>query len=148
MDRQEAERRDRVLRAYFEGRDWDDNGEFQLKRDLVMGDLLPEFPFVVDDEWEVRGGHTDEGRGDLVFTDGAGNFAVVEVKWIDGGTDGGSGKTRRRAKRGKRRKVEEQALEYGEFWAARAGTAARIDAYLFTNEVGLMLMGRVEEGAE
>lgn len=148
MDRKEAERRDRILRAYFEGRDWDDNGEFQLKRDLVMGDLLPDFPFVVDDEWEVRGGHSNKGCGDLVFADDAGGFAVVEVKWVDGGTDGGSGRTRRKSKRKKRRGVEGQAMQYARLWAARVGVGVRIEAYQFTNEVGLKHMGWVEEGAE
>jgi len=148
MNSQEAERRDRVLRAYFEGRDWDDNGEFRLKRELVMGDLLPDFPFVVDDEWEVRGGHTNKGRGDLVFADGEGGFAVVEVKWVDGGTDGGRGSTRRAAKRKKRRKVEDQALKYARLWAARIGVGTRVDAYLFTNESDLVHVGQVSDGTE
>jgi len=126
-----------------EGRDWDDNGEFSLKRKLVTGDYLPEFPFLVDDEWEYMPGRTDMGRGDLVFTDGEGNFAVVEVKWVDGGTAGGRGTTRRAAKRKKRRKVEDQALNYARLWAGKVGGGVRVDAFLFSNELGLVHLGRV-----
>lgn len=49
-------------------------------------------------------GHPDQGRGDLVFTDGAGRYTVVGVRVIDGGNGGGSGKTTRRKRTQKRRK--------------------------------------------
>jgi len=69
--------------------------------------LLPDYPYVIEDEWEVEPGRTDRGRGDLVFTDGAGCFAVVEVKWLDLESTGRTGTTKRTSNRKKRRAVEE-----------------------------------------
>ena len=82
--------RDVVLRAFFAGKDWDENPEFKLKRALVLNvpAELSRFSFLVDDEWEVEPGNTNLGRGDLLFTDGEGAFAVVEVKFIDLGRPG------------------------------------------------------------
>ena len=136
MDLDEAKRRDAVLRGYFMGRNWDGPGEFQLKRALVMEghDALESFPYLVDDEWEVSPGHTNKGRGDLVFTDGRGAWATVETKWIDGGTDGGSGKTRRKSRRTKRRKVEAQALEYASLLAYFRADVEQVRPFLHTNE--------------
>ena len=50
MDRVEAVRRDKVLRAYFDGKDWDENDEFVLKRELIGRSemLLPDFPWLRD----------------------------------------------------------------------------------------------------
>lgn len=133
MDRTEAENRDRVLHAFFEGKVWDRNDEFLLKRSLVLNrsELLPTFPFVVDDEWDVVPGKTDQGRGDLVFTDGAGCFAVVEVKFIDLGR---SGPTARSKRTGSRKKVVEQAMDYAHLLYARHGADAKVEAFSFTNE--------------
>ena len=136
MDLDEAKRRDQVLRDYFEGRDWDGPGEFQLKRLLAKDrhEALAPYPFLVDDEWEVSPGQTNKGRGDLVFTDGQGRWATVETKWIDGGTDGGSGKTRRRSKTKKRRKVEDQALEYASLLAHFRDDVDEVQPFRHTNE--------------
>ena len=51
MDQAEAQRRDRVLRAFFEGKDWDQNDEFMLKRAMVLNsrEWLPAHPFVIDE---------------------------------------------------------------------------------------------------
>jgi hypothetical protein len=35
MDKAEIQRRNQVLRAYFKGRDWDENNEYNLTRHLV-----------------------------------------------------------------------------------------------------------------
>lgn len=136
MDVDEAQRRDKVLRAYFEGRDWDGPGEFRVKRSLAIEghEALSSFPYLVDDEWEISLGQTNKGRGDLVFTDGRGNWATVETKWIDGGTDGGSGKTRRGSRRKKRRKVEEQAILYASLLAHFRDDVVEVRAFLHTNE--------------
>lgn len=69
MDRLELQRRNRVLRDYFEGRDWDENNEYALKRHLVLNSdrLLPAYPLLVDDEWEVEPNRDQAGRGDLLF---------------------------------------------------------------------------------
>ena len=140
MDEAEAQRRDVVLRAYFEGRDWDDAGEFGLKRNFVSSslELLPELPYLVDDEWEVSPGHTQAGKGDLVLTDGQGTFAAVEVKLIQGGVFGGSSKNRRGTQRKKRRKVEKQAVTYASVLRRRLPGAVVVRAFIWTNEGGLV----------
>ncbi|MEJ2251710.1 MAG: hypothetical protein P8Y70_18055 [Candidatus Lokiarchaeota archaeon] len=43
-------------------------------------ELLNKYKFVYDYEWEVIPGRTNEGIGDLVFTDGKSNFLIVECK--------------------------------------------------------------------
>ncbi len=145
MDRAEAEHRDRVLRAYFDGRDWDESPEFLLARQLVREghELLLHFPLLVDYEWEVAEGFSQLGRGDLVFSDGEGDFAVVEVKHVEGGRWGGTGRNRRTSMRKKRRKVEEQALGYALAWQLRHANPEGTRAFLFTNESGLVLLGTV-----
>ena len=133
MDRAEAQRRDGVLRAFFDGKDWDDNDEFKLKRRLVLAsaELLPAFPFLVDDEWDVVPGHTNHGRGDLVFTDGEGSYAVVEVKFIDLGRSGHTARVKRTKSRGL---VVEQARKYARVVARRESATGIVVAYTFTNE--------------
>ena len=130
-----AAQRDRVLRAYIAGRDWDANPEFRLIRALVSGGdpLLEGFPLVYDYEWEVEPGRSNSGRGDLIFTDGEGAFAIVEVKYIDNDR---SGSTARSKRTGSRKLVLEQAIRYAaEFRQTAAGTGALVVAFTFTNEV-------------
>ena len=130
---EEAARRDRVMRAYFLGKDWDRNEEFQLKRRLVCEShrLLPAFPFLVDDEWEVVSGMTNLGRGDLLFTDGACRFAVVEVKFIDVGRTGHTARVKRTRSRGL---VIEQARTYARAMVERLGQPGLVRAFTWTNE--------------
>ncbi|MCU0569897.1 MAG: hypothetical protein MUF49_25410 [Oculatellaceae cyanobacterium Prado106] len=141
----DIESRHKVLCTYFEGRDWDRNGEYVLKRELVLmrEQLLPNYPYVIEDEWEVEPGRTDKGRGDLVFSDGMGRFAVVEVKWLDlldheQSESTRNGDTRRVSNRKKRRKVEKQALEYAKAYEETQlredVTVLQVEAYLFTND--------------
>lgn len=141
MKHDEILHRDKVLHSYFYGRNWDGNDEYMLKRNLVLNRniLFPQYPYVVEDEWDVIDSRTDLGRGDLVFTDGNGCFAVVEVKWID--LDGlvRGGNTRRESNRKKRRKVEEQAIEYANSYRAKLNSdkliiVKFIEAFYFTNE--------------
>ena len=141
MKRSEIERRNRLLRNYFDGRDWDAVGEYGLKRELVLNSsqLLPNYSFVIDDEWEVEPGRSDQGRGDLVFTDGQGNFAVVEVKYLDlpskdSPISNRSGKKRRESNREKRRQVEAQAPKYAKRLREKLGITESVAAYYFTNE--------------
>jgi hypothetical protein len=131
MDRHQIEHRDRVLRAYFDGRNWDENAEFILKRQLVKHSiqLLPKYPYVIDDEWEVEAGRTDKGKGDLVFTDGNGYFAIVEVKWIDLESTGRTSSSRRTHKR---QLVEAQAIDYASSYAQQS--SGKVEAFVFTNE--------------
>lgn len=147
----ETKHRDRVLRAYVEGRTWDNEpgSEFNLVRKLVMQGhpLLEPFPYLVDYEWEVEGGFSDEGRGDLVFSDGQGNYATVEVKVVQGGRRGGSGSTTRNARRKKRRKVEAQAWDYALVWQKRQEDARTTKSFLYTNELELFELGVVNDEA-
>ncbi|WP_239112898.1 hypothetical protein [Halomicronema sp. CCY15110] len=133
IDRAEIGHRDRVLRAYFEGRYWDGNEEFALKRELVLSSsqLLPDYPFVVDDEWEAEPNQGDRGKGDLIFTNGESRFAVVEVKWIDLVR---TGKTVRTGRNRDRNKVREQAEKYRDILAAKLGPDFHVEGYYFTNE--------------
>jgi hypothetical protein len=141
MEHERILHRDKVLHCYFDGRDWDENDEYTLKRKLVLNRnrLLPQYPYVIEDEWDVIDSRTDLGRGDLVFTDGGGCFAVVEVKWID--LDGilRDAKTRRASNRGKRRNVEKQAAKYANLYRHKLSDielvfVRHVEAFYFTNE--------------
>ncbi len=142
MNQQEVKRRDRILRAYFEGFDWNHNGEYELKRTLVINSdrLLPDYPYIVENEWEVEPGQGHKGRGDLVFTDGVGRFAVVEVKCLNRGGNGDQKKAQRDRIRVGRRLVEAQARRYAKIYAAAMLKAGVIDdsnavaAFVFTDE--------------
>lgn len=125
MDLTEVKRRNDILRAYFRGRDWDQGTEATLTRELVLSshDLLPEFPYLIDHEWEEVPGRTQHGRGDLLFTDGASRYAVVEVKSI---TASGNNTNRRTA-------VECQARRYLEAAQARF-PGAEVVAYVYTDD--------------
>lgn len=125
MDIAEIEQRDRVLRSYFRGRDWDRSVEFALARELVLHSerLLPGFPYLVDHEWEAVPGSTTFGRGDLVFANGRGHYAVVEVKTVEG-----SGKRTNR-----RTHVEEQAVRYAAVWEERH-PGSKVAAYVYTDD--------------
>ncbi len=138
MKLRDIKRRDQVLRTYFHGRDWNENSEYGLKRQLIQNsqELLPDYKYVVEDEWEVVSNRPQHGKGDLVFTDGNGCFAVIEVKWIDLIDSTRKGTTRRNSNTKKRRKVESQAIEYAECYANSAGLDAdsKVEAFVFTNE--------------
>lgn len=146
MDHAEAQRRDRVLRVWFEGKDWNKSPEYQLARDLLLNQPTEPagFPFLVDYEWEVVEGSAQFGRGDMVFSDGEGNYAVVEVKYVEGGRWGGSGRNRRNHMREKRRKVEGQAWTYARAWLGQNPDAKGVSAFLLTNVSGLCAYGKVE----
>ncbi len=133
MNTANLEHRDRVLRAYFEGRNWDQNNEYALRRHLVLHSeaLLPTYPFVVDDEWEVQPNRGQEGKGDLIFADGAGRYAIVEVKWLDLTSTGKPASNKRTRKR---KKVKEQAQEYADCFAQLLQNFVQVEGYYFTNE--------------
>ncbi|MBW4462260.1 MAG: hypothetical protein KME47_18785 [Nodosilinea sp. WJT8-NPBG4] len=133
MNKADMVRRDQVLRAYFKGRNWDNNNEYVLKRELVRHsqELLPSYPLLIDDEWEVEPNRTQEGKGDLIFADGEGRFAVVEVKWLNLDNSGKTAKTRCKHQR---KKVKDQAAEYTGFVGQRLKIFAQIEGYWFTNE--------------
>lgn len=130
--------RDRVIRAYLSGRTWDSNPEFGLVRELVVGGHpdLTAFPFLYDYEWEVQPGFSNGGCGDLIFADGAGNYAVVEVKFVNLDRTG-------RTTRVKRTKARSQVREQAQTYAAAlqqilGDRAVSVRAFFLTNESGLV----------
>ena len=56
IDKYETEHRNKVLRAYFSGRNWDRNDEYLLKQKLVRcsTELLPEYPYSTFHQYEVQ----------------------------------------------------------------------------------------------
>lgn len=52
MNKNQIEYRDRVIRTYIKHRNWDKNNEYCLKRKFILNsyELLPEYPYVVEDE--------------------------------------------------------------------------------------------------
>jgi hypothetical protein len=80
---EELHRRDVTMRSWFTNRDWVANAEYQLKRSFVSSSLtlLPEYPLLIDDEWEIRSNRSEFGKGDLLFCSSDGKYvAVVELK--------------------------------------------------------------------
>jgi hypothetical protein len=134
LDQGECRRRDAELRTHFADGPAGLGTELGVTRSLVI-DGHPElaaYPLVVAHEWEPVPGASQYGKGDLVFADGRGNFAVVEVKFIDLLESGRTVGTRRT---GHRKKVREQARFYAAALQTCLGTpAAAIRAFAHTNE--------------
>lgn len=130
--------RDRVIRAYLVGRTWDTNPEFGLIRALVT-DGHPDvaaFAYVYEYEWEVRPGFSNAGCGDLVLTDGEGNFVVVEAKFIDNDRSGHTARVKRTKSRSQ---VRDQARTYADALRRILGDEAMsVRAFSLTNESGLV----------
>lgn len=125
MNKAEAKRRDEILRPYVLARDWDKDRERSLCRSFVAqsGALLPDHPYLVGYEWEAFSDDVNGDRGDLLFTDGARCFAVVEVKQV-----GGANK-----RNDARRKVEQQAQKFAEV-VRRLHPGAQVTAWVFTDD--------------
>ena len=106
--------------------------EFHLVQHFVANskELLPAFPFLVLREWEVVPGASQSGVGDLVFTDGDGRYAVVEVKFLNPG----SGHTARESRRRGRQTVWWQAEHYGEKLFRRVPAALEVVCYAYTTD--------------
>lgn len=83
---------------------------------------LHAFPYLHSREWMSD----DGGKGDLVFTDGHGLFAVVEVKYIN--LQSHNNRTQ------KRKKVKEQAQRYGQAFVRRNPGAVVVIAGTHTEE--------------
>ncbi len=130
--------RDRVIRTYIQGRSWDTNPEFMLIRAFVSeghADLAA-YTHIHDYEWEVDPGHSNGGCGDLVLTDGAGNFAVVEAKFVDTGRSGHTARVKRTKSRSQ---VREQARTYADALRRILGDELlTVRAFSLTNEGGLV----------
>lgn len=132
MNQTEIEYRNKVIRTYIKNRNWDKNNEYLLKQHLILNNyqLLPQYLFVIEDEWEVECGRADLGLGDLIFTDGNGNFAVVEIKYIDNLSSGSTASNKRTKKR---KMVQEQSVKYANIYGEN-NYVKSIKAFYFTNE--------------
>ena len=133
MDEAEARRRDRILRTYLLARDWDRDRERRLCRVLAerSHNLLPEHPYIVGYEWEAFSDDVNGDRGDLLFVDGRGRFAVVEVKQVDGANK----------RNDARRKVEEQAQKFARV-VQGLYPGAQVSAWVFTDDRDARHIGR------
>lgn len=107
-------------------------GEFHLVQHFVRhsGTLLADYPFLVLREWEVVPGASQSGVGDLVFSDGRGRYAVVEVKFLNPGC----GHTARESRRRGRQTVWWQAEHYGKLLFRRIPGAAEVTCYVYTTD--------------
>ena len=74
-------------------------------------------------------GKANKGKGNLVFADKNGYFAVVEIKYIDFNSTGSTGRS---ARTGKRKMVKEQAINYASIYANLYHS--KVEAFYFTNE--------------
>lgn len=132
---EEIKYRDSIIRPYILGRNWDSNEEFLLVQKVVkgerIGNYLKDYPFIYDYEWEVLPGLTNYGKGDLVFTDGKGNFLIVECKFIDLNDSGSTARTKRRKKR---RHVEEQTPKYMMEFKSKHPNVKKVIGLGVTNE--------------
>ena len=148
MDEEEAQSLDAELRRVFLDSDCPPDCEFGLKRELVLQsrDLLPSFPYLVMHEWEVWPGASQFGKGDLVFTDGLGRYAAVEVKFLPLR----SGPTARKKRNKSRNKVRDQALRYASVVAGRQQSRGPVLAFIYTNDLpyGLVEVGSAVWAAE
>lgn len=99
--------------------------EAQLERKLLNRPprCLRVFPYLYSREWESA----DGGQGDLVFTDGQGLFAVVELKYINSSNS-------HEMQRRKRKFVKEQARKYGQAFTRQHAEAAVVIAGTYTEE--------------
>ena len=105
--------------------------EYDLKRYLLLysSELLPRFPYVIEDEWFVISGLSQFGKGDLVFTDGKGCFAVVEIKYLRTDTGATARKSRNRAKN----KLLDQVKYYVQGYKNKNPEHLQIEGYYYTN---------------
>ena len=127
--------KDKIIRNYILGRNWDKNNEFLIAQQIIKGkkikNYLKKFPYVYDYEWEVVHGHNNYGKGDLVFTDGKGNFLIVECKYIDLSDTGSTARTKRRKKR---RYIEEQITRYIDAFKRKNRETKKVSGLGVTNE--------------
>jgi hypothetical protein len=87
---------------------------------------LQSFRYLYDLEWPC-----EEGRGDVVLTDGKGRFAVLEFKHIDLKDTGPTARTRRTRKR---REVFQQALRYSDAFVRIHPKVSVAEPWVVTNE--------------
>ena len=87
------------------------------------------FPYVWAFEWQVNPGHDQDGKGDLVLTDGKNDFMVLEAKWLSQGV----GKTYQSRRTHNRKKVKEQARTYRDVVQSKYSSCT-VSAAILTND--------------
>ena len=110
------------------------HNEYSLQQQLI-NDTAKRRPYakLYAREWQVKPGHPNCGKGDLVFKrPGFEEYLVVETKYLNQR----SGRTACTSRTRSRKKVVEQALHYGaEF--KKLHPNARVEIATYTNECGL-----------
>ena len=110
------------------------NSEHFLQQQLIK-DAEKHLPFtqVYAQEWQVKPGHPNYGKGDLVFKrPGFEDYLVVETKYLTTNT----GRTAQTSRNKGRNKAREQALRYGAAFK-RLHPEADVEIATYTNESGL-----------
>ena len=85
ISKKEIKYRDKTIRKYIFARNWDNNPEFLLNKEVVLNlairrPLLKNYKYVYDYEWEVIPGFSDKGKGDLILTDAKNHYLIIECK--------------------------------------------------------------------
>jgi len=104
---------------------------------LSDSDVGAPYQWIYDYEWEVVPGHPNQGKGDLVMTDGLGSFLVIEVKNINLLRSGRTARTKRSKSR---REVGEQIKSYAIAWRNQHTKARIVLGATYTNEEGLRIL--------
>ena len=75
--------------------------------------IFQDYPYLIEHQYMLDPPRSQDGEGDLIFTDGNNHFLVVEVKYLRQSSWKNSGRTTRSRNRKSRRHLEEQAIKYG-----------------------------------
>ena len=113
------------------------HNEYSLQQLLISAaDKRRPYTKLYAQEWEVKPGHPNCGKGDLVFKrPGFEEYLVVETKYLNQR----SGRTACTSRTRSRKKVVEQALHYGaEF--KKLHPKANVEIATCTNESGLRVL--------
>jgi len=105
-----------------------------LQLHLVDSQLLENFPYLVLWEWDVVPDRSDLGKGDLVFTNGCGVYAVIETKYINRNARGKTGRSRRT---NNRKVVIKQANKYRSYVPNFFDDVMMVYGATYTNEDSL-----------
>jgi hypothetical protein len=129
-------RRDAVLRAYLAQRDWDADPRPILVRRLVTAPppVLARWPLLADHSWVAMPSRGAEGVGDLVFGDGHGHYAVVEVTALPDADD--RALPRRRATL--RTSARHRAIDHATAWLKATPDARAVAAVTAVEDKGVV----------
>ena len=99
----------------------ENQNEFEIFRD---------YPFVTDYEYDLEPGMTNLGKGDLILTKGKNSYLIVEAKYLCNE----NGKTARRKRSSKRKKVNEQAERYLRLFHEKCPDT-KAESFVLTNDL-------------